>query len=72
MTTRIGPRMQAAVEFVRANPGCPIKPVAEHITPCPRADMDWSCGYEPVHRAIRAGLIRAGSGKGNAYALYAA
>lgn len=70
MTHRIGPQMARAVAIVAANPGCTKMYVAECISPCPVPCQNWALGYEPVNRAIRAGLIRAESGKGNAYALY--
>lgn len=54
-TTRIGPRMAEAVEFVRRNPGCAILPVARWVAP----HGALCYGYRTVHRAIRAGLIDA-------------
>lgn len=69
MAKRIGSKMSLAVSVVAANPGCSIKFVAERISPCPVASRNWAYGYEPVNRAIRAGLILAGKGKGNAYSL---
>lgn len=70
--TRIGPQMQRAVAIVTANPGCSKKFVAERISPLryyEAQSMNWALGYEPVNRAIAAGLIDARPGK-NAYALY--
>lgn len=55
MTTRIGPKMQDAVLYVRDNPGCPILPVAEYVGP----NGSLKYGYATVHRAINAGLIEA-------------
>jgi hypothetical protein len=55
MTTRIGPRMQQAVDYVRLHQGCPILPVARHVGP----HGSLKIGYRTVHRAIRAGLIKA-------------
>lgn len=66
---RIGPKMARAVDLVRANPGCSIKYVAERITPCVVASRNWAYGYNPVWRAIRAGLIQCGPGKGHSYSL---
>lgn len=63
---RIGPKMQAAVDFVKENPGCAILPVAEAIGP----NGSRRYGYAAVHRAIKAGLIEADEGKGNKYELY--
>ena len=56
---RIGPQMLRAAEVVANNPGCSIKYVAERITPCSAGWKNWGYGYDPVHRAIRAGLITA-------------
>lgn len=55
--TRPAPRtrMIQAVEFVRANPGCAILPVAEAVGPHGSRNY----GYRTVHRAISAGMIRA-------------
>lgn len=64
---RIGPKMQAAVDFVKENPGCAILPVAEAIGP----NGSRRYGYAAVHRAIKAGLIEAiGADEGNKYELY--
>ena len=60
-------RMIAAAAFVRANPGCAILPVAEAIGPHGSRQY----GYRTVHRAIRAGMIRA-TIKGGVYSLTAA
>jgi hypothetical protein len=57
--TRIGPQMKCAAEIVKLNPGCSIKFVAERISPHPMPEKNWALGYEPVHRAIAAGLIKA-------------
>lgn len=56
---RIGPQMSLAVNIVRNNPGCTKKYVAERISPCPDPSRNWAYGYNPVNRAIKAGLIRA-------------
>ena len=45
--------MSAAAEYVRANPGCAILPVAEYVGP----NGSRQFGYQTVHRAIAAGLI---------------
>ena len=68
---RIGYQMQNAVDLVRDNPGCSKKFVAERISPCPVPSRNWALGYEPINRAIKAGLITYQAGKGNSYALYA-
>jgi hypothetical protein len=60
--------MSRAVSIVAANPGRSILFVAERLLP--RAiGKNNAYAYNPVHRAIRAGLITAGRGKGNSYAL---
>ena len=50
--------MTQAAEFVRANPGCAILPVAEAVGPHGSRNY----GYRTVHRAIKAGMIRATGG----------
>jgi hypothetical protein len=66
---RIGPRMSAAAFLVSRNPGCAMLPIARAIAP---HGTGIQYGYAAIHRAIRAGLIRATAGKGNSYALFAA
>jgi hypothetical protein len=68
--TRIGPQMERACFIVGNQEGCSIKCVAEQISPHPVPSRNWALGYEPVNRAIAAGLIEARRGKRNAYALY--
>lgn len=51
--------MLAAVAYVAANPGCAILPVAKALHIGARTGRNNALGYNPVHRAIRAGLIRA-------------
>jgi len=65
-TTRIGPRMQEAVEYVRQSPGCAILPVAEMVGP----NGSRRYGYATVHRAIKAGLIDAKVSVSGRYSLY--
>lgn len=68
---RIGPQMAAAVAFVAANPGCVILAVAKHLHRGARTGRNNALGYNPAHRAIKAGLIRATPGKrAGSYALY--
>lgn len=67
MTNRIGPRMAQAVAYVRKHPGCSILPVAERVGP----NGSRKFGYRTVHRAIRAGLIRATKDKAGRYCLEA-
>lgn len=54
---KIGHRMQQAIEYVKTHPNCCKKHVAEWITPCRRPEQNWAYGYNPVNRAIAAGLI---------------
>jgi len=56
---RIGPKMQEAIDFVAENPGCAILPVAKGIGP----NGSVQYGYRAVHRAIKAGLIKAAPGE---------
>jgi hypothetical protein len=67
---RIGPKMLQAVEFVRENPGCAILPVAKHLHRAARNGKNNALGYNPVHRAIKAGLIR-NDGSRRLYSLFA-
>jgi hypothetical protein len=59
MTTRIGYQMLSAVAFVATNPGCAILPVAKHLHIGAARGTNNALGYNPVHRAIDAGLIDA-------------
>lgn len=52
--------MQQAADMVRQMPGCSILPVARAIGP----NGSTCYGYASVHRAIRAGLIKATRNKG--------
>ena len=67
-TRRIGPQMRRAAAYVAAHPGCSKLDVARYTLP-------WAVGYNnayaygPIDRAIKAGLIVAGRGRGNAYSL---
>lgn len=62
---RIGPKMQAAVDYVRENPGCAILPVAREVGP----NGSTRFGYEAVWRSIRAGLIQVRRRSNGAYCL---
>ena len=64
MSKRIGPRMLEAVYFVAGHPGCAIRPCADAISPCPVPSRNNAYGYNPVHRAIDAGLISATYSRG--------
>ena len=56
---RIGEQMERATAIVRDNPGCSKKFIAELISPHPMPEKNWALGYEPVNRAISAGMIDA-------------
>lgn len=70
-TSRNGRQMLRAASIVASNPGCSKIDVARRISPHPIPSKNWALGYEPVNRAIRAGLIRC-ERDGNAYRLYVA
>lgn len=55
---RIGPRMAEAAAFVARNPGCCILDVGRWLNPRTIGKNN-AYAYNPVHRAIKAGLIRA-------------
>jgi len=59
--------MEEAAEYVRRNPGCAMLPVAEAVGPHGSRNF----GYRTVHRAIKAGLIRAEKSNGWTYKLFA-
>lgn len=63
---RIGPAMLAVVEFVARNPGLPMAACAAYVGP----HGSLRHGYRTVHRAIRAGLVRAVRTVGNRADLY--
>lgn len=69
---RIGKQMASAVDFVRSHPGCAILPVAEALHRAARAGNNMALGYDPVHRAIAAGLILATRLPSGRYVLKAA
>lgn len=48
-------KMRLAVDYVRQHPGCAILPVAKAVGP--HGSLKY--GYRIVHRAIKAGLIKA-------------
>lgn len=70
MNKRIGPQMQRALAYVQSHPGCAILPVAQHLHVGARTGTNNALGYNPVHRAIKAGLIR-NDGSGSKYSLFA-
>ena len=54
-TNRIGPRMEAAIQFVALNPGCRKIDVAKVVGP----NGSLRYGYRTVDRCIARGLVRA-------------
>ncbi len=55
---KIGYQMQKAANYVANHPGCCIRDVARFLMPhCMGRNNAY--GYNPVHRAISAGLIHA-------------
>ena len=67
-THRIGPQMRRAINYVAAHPGCSKVEVARHVLPY-AVGYNNAYAYGPIDRAIKAGLIVAGRGRGNAYSL---
>lgn len=66
MTQRIGPKMQAAAEYVRHHPGCTKHEVSVAIGPHGSNNF----GNRAVLRAIKAGLIEDRGGEPMRYKLY--
>lgn len=58
MARRIGPKMMLAAKIVSENPGCNMYFVAKLLHPACMSGKNNKLGYEPVHRAVRAGVIR--------------
>ena len=54
---RVGPKMALAAALVEQTPGRKMYFYAKQIHPACRNGRDNSLGYDPIHRAIRAGLI---------------
>lgn len=70
---RVGPKMRAAAAYVERNPGCSKLDVAIGAVQNVSGSRDMGALYEPVNRAIRAGLIVARGGASRArYYLYPA
>jgi hypothetical protein len=61
--------MKYAAEIVNNNPGCSIRFVAVRLHVGASSGRNNALGYNPVHRAIDAGLITAKYARGK-YALY--
>jgi len=54
---RIGPQMELAVSIVRANPGIVTYHVAKRLHRACANGKNNALGYNPIHRALKAGLI---------------
>jgi DNA-binding IscR family transcriptional regulator len=68
MAKRIGPRMQEALAYIERNPGCAKLHAASALSG--RYPGTSVFAYDVVNRLIRAGMVVARKGKGNAYALF--
>ncbi len=68
MTKRIGPKMQAVVDYVAAHPGASKLEAGQAAWGSSRR-LRMSRLYGPVNRAIAAGLIEAERLKGSRYSL---
>ncbi len=66
---RIGPQMALAVSIVKNNPGCTKLFVAARVHHAAASGKNNAYGYDPVNRAIRAGLIVARRQKSGKYEL---
>lgn len=67
----VGRQMARAAAIVASNPGCSKLFVAVRLHVAAASGKNMALGYEPVNRAIKAGLITAKAGR-SAYALYSA
>lgn len=65
---KIGHKMEAVEWFVRKNPGCTKLDAGRYAWGRPGAEGNMGFLYNPVDRAIRAGLIKA-EWMGNRYSL---
>lgn len=54
----IGPKMQEAVRIVTANPGKPMLHTAERLHRACAQRKNNAYGYNPIIRAVKAGLLR--------------
>lgn len=69
--TRIGPKMLRATQIVSNNDGCSILLVAKRLHIGARTGKNNALGYEPVWRAVKAGLLVANARtKGYGYELH--
>lgn len=65
---RVGPRMADVRTYVAQNPGQPMIHAARYVAP---NGTGLQFGYQTVHRAVKAGIVRAVKAeKGNATLLY--
>jgi hypothetical protein len=63
-TRRIGPQMLRAVEIAARSPGCSILYIASRLHIAAENGRNNALGYNPVHRAVRAGLLHLGAAHG--------
>ncbi|WP_066920447.1 hypothetical protein [Steroidobacter denitrificans] len=71
MSARVGYQMARAVGIVAAHPGCTKRFVAVRLHPAAASGRNNALGYDPINRAISAGLINATYSRGR-YSLRAA
>lgn len=65
---RIGAKMLSVLFYVRSHPGCYMYAAAKHVGP----HGSHAFGYQTVHRAIKAGLVRQSPGsRRGTYILFA-
>lgn len=65
----IGPKMWRAVSIVQTHPGCSKLFVARQLHPACANGSNNALGYDPINRAIKAGLIIAEHLKNGSYSL---
>lgn len=58
MSKRIGPQMSNAVFIARNNPGIVPLQVARQLHVAAATGRNMALGYEPINRAISAGLLK--------------
>ena len=69
---RIGHRMAKVAAYVTAHPGRPMRAAAHWVNPSPNPSRCEGHGYNPVHRALAAGLIVGRPGPRGSTLLYPA
>lgn len=58
MAKRIGPKMAAVKSYVETHPGCLMIRAAEYVAPSKYGRVGLGFGYDTVHRAVAAGVVR--------------